>query len=634
MFDATPPAYHAQMPERFIRPAPDYCITKEPIPFWVKPASLPEELSDCPDVLEDCQFDCESKSIYSHIARKIEHQIDAVHFGSVEIPFTPNYQKLILHSCEIIRNGNRLDRLEDAQIYVIQDQWDGWIFTDTLKALIFLDDVSEGDLLEYSYTIVGFPFDRWGFRLPLQSKTELQKLHLRIVKPKESAFNSTLYNPPEGLAIQETETEYQVTQEPCPAKKTEANQPASFYDTPSIQFTEATSWNDVVQDKLQFYQLDPSFDFNPEALDLIRDWEKNSLSKEEAALKALRFVQDEIRYLALALGDGGFNPANPNETLKRRYGDCKAKTQLLRAFLHLLDIPSTPVLVHIKKLDGIDHFLPQQIFNHVIVRIDLAEEPIYVDPTMLYQGGSLKESYLPYRKGLALSEETQELSTIPELRAEIDLDRTTTFTIGESVTMTINSNYYGEFANWFRHEISQRGKKACAKDLKDLYEDFYGSIKLVSYDYEDDRALNKIQASITLKLKDPWTQDSEEENYFCYRAKPLAYFQQEFDPEKRKSPLQLPPLYRIKERVLLSSGGIECIPVQIEHPAFDFTAHSPSEQEVVFELNGKLDSLEPEDLEEYAEELIFGRYSSIALIYEHPRDARWALQVARILAKP
>lgn len=637
MYDAKPPsANHASISEHSIRPAPEYSVIKDATPTWVKPISSPKGDSKYPAILEDIQLDCASKTIYQHHTQRIDHKIDALFSGNMRISFNPYYQILVLHSCDIIRVGKRVDRLNQAKIFVAQleSDSDSLIFNGDLQALIFLDDVNEGDLLEYSYSIVGYPFDRWDFKWLLQGDTPVQKMHLRIVKDQNCPCSISLGNTPEELKIHDAEEEIELTLEPSHIWNNEPNQPADLNTAPYIEFTEFASWNEVVQDELKLYQLDPDFALNPEAIVLIKMWERGSLNPEEAALQALRFVQDKIRYLALCYNDGGWNPASPAETLNRRYGDCKAKTQLFRAFLNLLSIPSTPVLVHTIKQEGIESSLPIRSSNHVIVRIDLEDGPVYVDPTAMYQGGPLRESYLPYRKGLALSEKTEELSSIPLLHPEIDEDRATTFSLTSSgVAMTHSFSLYGESANHLRMGIALKGKKKCAETSQKFYESIYGPAKLISYEFQDDRDANRIEGSYTLEFENLWAQDTEEENYFYYSVEPLFYFNQDFDPE-RKTALRLPLPIKIRERVVLSSGGMTCMPIKIEHPVFDFTANAISEREACFELNSKLDRLEPEELEEYAEELYKGKISSYVFIYEHPKEARRALQVAKILAKP
>src|ERR1700747_2990480 len=46
------------------------------------------------------------------------------------------------------------------------------------------------------------------------------------------------------------------------------------------------------------------------------------------------FGQDDIRYVAIELGIGGWQPHPAAEVFSKRYGDCKDKATLLRSMLH------------------------------------------------------------------------------------------------------------------------------------------------------------------------------------------------------------------------------------------------------------------------------------------------------------
>ena len=72
-------------------------------------------------------------------------------------------------------------------------------------------------------------------------------------------------------------------------------------------------------------------------------------SNEERVVAALEFVQSEIRYFSVSLGENSHRPASPDIVLKRRYGDCKDKSLLLMTLLDELKIPSKVVLLtHIR----------------------------------------------------------------------------------------------------------------------------------------------------------------------------------------------------------------------------------------------------------------------------------------------
>ncbi len=95
---------------------------------------------------------------------------------------------------------------------------------------------------------------------------------------------------------------------------------------------------------------------------------------------ALTLVQDQIRYLALAMNVGGLVPATADETWSRRFGDCKGKTVLLLTLLHALGIEAQPSLVNVQLGDGLDARLPTiEMFNHVIVRATIGGKVYWLD---------------------------------------------------------------------------------------------------------------------------------------------------------------------------------------------------------------------------------------------------------------
>ncbi|MCB2230476.1 DUF3857 and transglutaminase domain-containing protein [bacterium] len=80
------------------------------------------------------------------------------------------------------------------------------------------------------------------------------------------------------------------------------------------------------------------------------------------------YVRDRIRYVAVEIGDGRFEPRAASETFANSYGDCKDKATLMRAMLSVLDIPSSPALASVGSTVDKDFPSPFQ-FNHVIVAV-------------------------------------------------------------------------------------------------------------------------------------------------------------------------------------------------------------------------------------------------------------------------
>jgi hypothetical protein len=81
-----------------------------------------------------------------------------------------------------------------------------------------------------------------------------------------------------------------------------------------------------------------------------------------------------IRYVSIQLGIGGYKPRSPAETEGVAYGDCKAKTMLLRSLVEQWGGTSYPVLVRTDDLGPVVAEIPTPAqFNHMIAAVALPE---------------------------------------------------------------------------------------------------------------------------------------------------------------------------------------------------------------------------------------------------------------------
>lgn len=104
------------------------------------------------------------------------------------------------------------------------------------------------------------------------------------------------------------------------------------------------------------------------------------ITEPRAQAKALYdWVRTEIRYVAIFLERGGWQPHAVDSILAAGYGDCKDKATLLGALLEAKGIASTPVLVNA----GNSYWMPElptvQSFNHMITFIPSLN--LYLDAT-------------------------------------------------------------------------------------------------------------------------------------------------------------------------------------------------------------------------------------------------------------
>src|SRR5215472_8016857 len=86
------------------------------------------------------------------------------------------------------------------------------------------------------------------------------------------------------------------------------------------------------------------------------------------------YVQHGIRYVAIEIGIGGYQPHAAQDVLASGYGDCKDKATLLNAMLHEAGIDSYFVLINSDR-DYLSRDFPSLLsFNHVILAIRLPRQ--------------------------------------------------------------------------------------------------------------------------------------------------------------------------------------------------------------------------------------------------------------------
>jgi hypothetical protein len=82
------------------------------------------------------------------------------------------------------------------------------------------------------------------------------------------------------------------------------------------------------------------------------------------------FMQQEVRYVAIEIGVGGFQPHPASDVFRARYGDCKDKATLLSTMLREVGIASDYVIIDTDR-GVVKPDMPSSMFNHVILAIEI-----------------------------------------------------------------------------------------------------------------------------------------------------------------------------------------------------------------------------------------------------------------------
>ena len=135
-----------------------------------------------------------------------------------------------------------------------------------------------------------------------------------------------------------------------------------------------------------------------------------------------RWVAQDIRYVSIALGLGGYQPRTPEEVVTTGYGDCKDKATLFVAAVRWLGFRAYPVLLN--SGHRVEQALPSlEQFNHAIAVVERSEGRVYIDLTAdLVPYGDLPESDQGQFGLVVYPDGTSEQVTLPSAPATANLN--------------------------------------------------------------------------------------------------------------------------------------------------------------------------------------------------------------------
>jgi len=188
-----------------------------------------------------------------------------------------------------------------------------------------------------------------------------------------------------------------------------------------------------------------------------------------------RFVRDEVRYVAVSIGIGGYQPHPAAEVFLNRYGDCKDKVALLQTMAECAGITVSPVLISTWQNGALDTTVVSHThFNHVIAMARLADRSmIWMDPTSRFTPfGELPwfdRDRLVYAVAANGSGEWQR--TAGQSAADHQWRRRWHLNLGsENVLATLQSDYVGAAAQEMRSLLldlhRRQRKEVLAREIK------------------------------------------------------------------------------------------------------------------------------------------------------------------------
>jgi Domain of Unknown Function with PDB structure (DUF3857) len=144
-----------------------------------------------------------------------------------------------------------------------------------------------------------------------------------------------------------------------------------------------STWNDyaVWYRQLTAGRRDPS----PALQQKVRELAPATLPLMDRIKALARFAQRDVRYAAIEVGIGGFQPHPAGEVFSNRYGDCKDKATVLSAMLAEIGVKSYYIPVHTDRGIYTEKTPPTNGFNHVILAIQLPDGSFTASLPAIYE---------------------------------------------------------------------------------------------------------------------------------------------------------------------------------------------------------------------------------------------------------
>lgn len=505
-----------------------------PVPAWVEhlawevPAAFPTGtpaqiiLSDQQTMLAENGGD-----YYFRQVVKLLTQQAVSTFSQQTNVLSPEFGDVIWHTLTVYRDGKSEDRLSSTEFRKLQREpgLEAQILTGEITYAAVLSDIRVGDILETAYTrhhlnpllgghtsakhYLGSSNPTVRERIVVHVPNSLGQPLVGFLLPDGTAgLPDALYRHSRlRLALQETSTpdakSFSWEGLDLPAIEFDQPLPGRAYPYwPMFHVSTFMSWADVVQWATPLFE--PT-SLPQSVVKLIGDWKSDA--EHERLEKAVRWVEDEVRYFALDLGQHTLKPRPLTDVCSTRFGDCKDKAVLLVSILRALGFEAWPALTNTYWRDRLLEIRPAPAaFNHAIVAYKYMGQLRWIDPTMTRQGGAPGWWAVPrHRMALIIRPNEDQLTRVEDSAARtpdtlvlehISVDPTT-----EDAIMTTEVQMTGLIADYYRPSLSSLAPAERSKGWFNFIALFYRGLEESKEPVvEDDLAKNKIAIRAEYKI--------------------------------------------------------------------------------------------------------------------------------------
>ncbi|MGE0090390.1 MAG: DUF3857 domain-containing protein [Bacteroidales bacterium] len=423
----------------------------------------------------------ETKITIDNNGRKTTERIILIRINSkeenwlshVELNHNPNQKFSFGYANILNKEGNVVRKLKKKEL----------ITRSNLSYQAFYQDdlITEFDLcwnqypyiIEYSYTIEEDEYLYIAWWTPQIFKNVVTiKSSLKVNLPNDLSFK--VYNS-ENLFFKETEVENKrilswssnivgKLQDEIYSPETEKLTPIVKLVPNDFKYGLAGNTGSWASFGLWLYELNQGSD----QLTLQEKWtiEKlvNGIKKRSEIIKTIyHYLQDQTKYVNVAIDVGGLKSYPASYVCKNKYGDCKALTTYMQAALKSVGIESFYTIIKAGENNTeIDTTLPSQQFNHVILMVPTETDTIWLENTSSALPFNYLGTFTQNRYALTINGEESHLVKTPKLSTDdVQVERNYYFQVTSNNEMQTKLDLIlrGKSFEKFRHSISVKDEE-------------------------------------------------------------------------------------------------------------------------------------------------------------------------------
>ncbi|HET7459100.1 MAG TPA: DUF3857 and transglutaminase domain-containing protein [Gemmatimonadaceae bacterium] len=287
--------------------------------------------------------------------------------------YAPGHQKLTVNWIRVVKPDGSIvsaapSQMQDADVPATMGDP---VYSDRKVRRVSLTGVAPGTIVDYSYTTeemkpflagdfseswsvtTGIPVmrSRYVVDVPASLAARVKERNLSFARAESTTGGRHVY-------VWATGNVAKVRGEPFAADSNGVYQ--------SVAVSSPTTWQGIASWYAGLAR--DRYTVTPAVAAKIKELLAGARTRDDSIRAVHRWVAQDIRYVSIALGLGGYQPRAPQTVLETGFGDCKDKATLFVAALRSIGITAYPVLL--SSSGGVDRAMPSiDQFDHAIAAV-------------------------------------------------------------------------------------------------------------------------------------------------------------------------------------------------------------------------------------------------------------------------